>query len=341
MRSPRRPATAVVVSLALLTLAGCGNSPVRAGAAATVGSARITTTELAGFVTRGLANPQAQQQLGADRAAFQRQTLARLIDHDILAVAASEQHVTVTAGQIGAQLAQFQQQAGGAQQLEAQAAQNGIAPQDLLRFVRDVALNDALGAKLTAGVEVPQAQLEALYKQHAAQYDQVHTAHILVASKALAETILAKVRKDPASFAALAAQFSIDTSNKNKGGDLGFAGRGQFVKPFDDAVFAAKPGSFLLVKTQFGYHVVHVIARRITTLAQATPELRSQALQPQRDAAVAALLSKVARQLGVKVNPRFGQWDATKGAVVAIPINANSVSSPAPSPGGQTPPAGQ
>jgi foldase protein PrsA len=330
-RTPRRLALVVIAGLAALTLTGCGDSPVRAGAAATVGDLRITTDELEGFVTRGLADPQAQQQLGADKAAFQRQTLSRLINHEVLAEAARQAGVKITPGAVDAKLADFERQAGGAQQLEQQAAQNGIAKQDLRRFVSDIVLNDALGDKLTADIEVPQAQLEQLFKQNAAQNDQVHAAHILVADKATADDILAKVKADPSTFASLAAKQSTDTSNKDKGGDLGFAGRGQFVKPFEDAVFGAKPGDYLVVKTEFGYHVVHVIERRTTTLAQATPDLRRSILQQQREQRTTELLTKVSRELKVKVNPRFGIWNASQGSVEATPVDENSVSSPAPS----------
>jgi parvulin-like peptidyl-prolyl isomerase len=332
--SRRLASTAAAAGLALVVLTGCGNTPVRAGAAATVGDARITTSELQGYVSRGLADPQAEQQLGADRAAYQRQTLGRLINHQVLAEAARRSGVTVTSGEVDAKLAEFQRQAGGAAQLEQQAAQNGIAKQDLPGFISDVVLNQALGDKLTASLDVPAAQLRSLYAQNLAQYDQVHSAHILVPTKAQADAILATVKADPGTFAAQAAQASTDASNKDKGGDLGFAGRGQFVKEFEAAIFAAKPGAFLVVKSQFGFHVVHVIERRTTTLAQATPDLRRAALQQQRDQLTSALLTKVAKDLGVKVNPRFGQWDGTKGSIVPAPVGKDSVSSPAPAPAG-------
>jgi foldase protein PrsA len=336
-RSPLRIATATVaVSLAALALTGCGNSPVRSGAAATVGSARISTDQLAGLVTRGLKDPQAQQQLGADKAKFQRQTLARLIRHQLLLKAAGSAGVTASPGAIDAKLADFERQAGGSQQLLQQAAQGGIAAQDLRPFVADLVLIDALGDKLTQGIDVPAAALQGLYAKNIAQYDQVHAAHILVAKKALADAILSHVKADPAQFAALAAKNSTDTSNKDKGGDLGFAGRGSFVKEFENAVFSARPGAFLEVKTQFGFHVVHVLERRTTTLEQATPELRRNALQQQRDQRVGQLLSSLARSLHVKVNPRFGRWDDKQLQVVAA-STPDTVSSPAPSAGGGTP----
>ena len=330
-RTPRRLlSTLVTAGLAAALLTGCSNGPVRSGAAATVGDKRISTDALAGLVSRGLKDPQAQQQLGADKPKFQRDTLGRMIRHEILVATAKQEGVTASAGAVDAKIASFEQQAGGSAQLLQQAAQGGIAASDLRPFISDLVLGDEIGDKLTADLDVPAEQIAALYQQNAAQYDQVHAAHILVASKALADSILQQVKADPSQFAPLAAKNSTDTSNKDKGGDLGFAGRGSFVKEFEAAVFGAKPGDYLEVKTQFGYHVVHVIERRTTTLEQATPELRRGALQKQRDQRVGEKLSQVARELHVKVNPSFGRWDATQLTVVE---SSSPVSSPAPSPG--------
>ena len=317
-------------ALLLLLLSACGSTPVRAGAAATVGETRITTDQLSALVTRALADPQAQQQLGADRVAFQRQSLSRLINHDLLRVAAKREGVSISQGDIDARLADFEQQSGGPQMLIQQAAQNGISEQDLRGFISDLVLSDAVGDELTADIPVSQEQLQQAFAQSAARNDQVHAAHILVPTAALAESIRKQLVSDPALFAALAAKYSTDTSNKDKGGDLGFAGRGQFVPAFENAIFGAKQGDLIVVKTEFGYHVVTILERRTTTLAQATPALRRAILQTEREQRTAELLSEVANELGVKVNPRFGRWNPASGSVEAIPIDGSSVSSPAP-----------
>ncbi len=68
--------------------------------------------------------------------------------------------------------------------------------------------------------------------------EQVHARHILVADLKTANEVEAKL-KGGAKFEDLAKQYSTDPSSKEKGGDLGFFGHNQMVKPFEDAAFSA------------------------------------------------------------------------------------------------------
>ncbi len=97
------------------------------------------------------------------------------------------------------------------------------------------------------------------------------------AAEEKAQKIAAEVRKDPKSFAQVAKKESQDPGSAANGGDLGFFGRGSMVKPFEDAVFAAKKGDIVgPVKTDFGYHVIEVTdvkPAKVKSLAEATPEI--------------------------------------------------------------------
>ncbi len=77
------------------------------------------------------------------------------------------------------------------------------------------------------------------------------------AARAKADDILKKL-KAGADFPTLAKQYSNDPGTKDKGGELGFFGRGELVKPFEDVAFALKPGEYGIAESQFGVHVIQV-----------------------------------------------------------------------------------
>jgi len=173
--------------------------------------------------------------------------------------------------------------------------------------------------------------------------DQVHARHILIAvpagatdkekaaAKAKALDVL-KQAQSGADFAKLAAKYSDDPSNRLQGGDLGTFGRGQMIKPFEDAVFAMKPGQIAMVETHYGFHIVKLEELKpahADTLAEAKPkiidELRTQAgaklgrEAAQEDLAAAlagASLSDLAKKRGIDVveTPLFGQGEPAGGA---------------------------
>ena len=85
-----------------------------------------------------------------------------------------------------------------------------------------------------------------------------------------ANRILRLVRTNPDNFSSYALEFS-DGPSKNNGGDLGFFQEGAMVKPFNDFVFTNRVGRTGLVETDFGYHVIKVVAKedvvKVGTLA--------------------------------------------------------------------------
>ena len=82
--------------------------------------------------------------------------------------------------------------------------------------------------------------------------------HILVEKEAEAVDIIAKLRKNPGSFAKMASEKSKDTGSKAKGGDLGWFDASRMVPEFGAAVSKLEKGKFTEepVKTRFGYHVI-------------------------------------------------------------------------------------
>jgi len=85
--------------------------------------------------------------------------------------------------------------------------------------------------------------------------EQVRARHILVQSLNEAMTAHEQITGGT-DFGLVAKNISKCPSGQN-GGDLGMFGRGQMVKPFEDATFSLAVNELSLpVQTQFGYHLI-------------------------------------------------------------------------------------
>ena len=131
-------------------------------------------------------------------------------------------------------------------------------------------------------------------------------------AKAKAEEILAQVNANPDSFLMLAFTAS-DDSSAQQGGDLGYFGQNQMVKPFNDFVFNNPIGKIGLVETPFGFHIIKITDKqdgiRLATVAQkieaseaTSDRVFTQATKFEMDAADKDF-NKVAAEMKLTVSP--------------------------------------
>lgn len=121
--------------------------------------------------------------------------------------------------------------------------------------------------------------LEAVTKDVQPFEEQTWAQHILVESEEQAVQVLS-LFADGEDWNTLAAQYSIDSSNAQNGGDLGWFGTDvQFVPEFKTAVFELQVAEISApVQTQFGWHIIRILARENRPVdEQRYQELKEQA----------------------------------------------------------------
>ncbi|MBV8634991.1 MAG: peptidylprolyl isomerase [Burkholderiaceae bacterium] len=143
-------------------------------------------------------------------------------------------------------------------------------------------------------------QLKAEYEKIKAESsgNEFHARHILVKTEDEAKAIIAKLNKDPNSFAELNKQ-SQDPVAKAKGGDLGWFDPKMMVPEFSAAVAKLEKGKFTEepVKTTFGYHVIMLDdirpkADSIPPFEQIKPQLAQRVQQEDLTKTLDALKAK-------------------------------------------------
>ena len=131
---------------------------------------------------------------------------------------------------------------------------------------------------------------------------QVWARHILVEDEQTAKDLIERLNNGD-DFGALAAEFSLDTSNASQGGDLGWFSTGAMVPEFEAAAFALEKSGDITqepVQTSFGYHIIQLVAK------QERP-MTAEQLSAAKDKAWAEWLEAAKEEYGVET---FDIWQS-------------------------------
>ena len=172
---------------------------------------------------------------------------------------------------------------------------------------RSLMAGEAIDALSTAAMtdEAVQAAYDARF-ENAESETEYNAAHLLVETEE--EALAAKARVDGGEeFADVARDVSTGPSGPN-GGNLGWFGAGQMVTPFEDAVMAMEVGAVSdPVETQFGFHVINLIEKRVKE-APALEDVRSELLAQLQEEAIQARLAELTEAAEI-VTPEEGTFD--------------------------------
>jgi peptidyl-prolyl cis-trans isomerase C len=203
--------------------------------------------------------------------------LNNLIDRELLYQESQKQNITVNAEEVNNQIKLIRERFPNPAEYEKIIADMGLSEAQIQSEIeRNLAIRNLIGAQVISKIKVSGSETKAYYDENPDFFikpEQVKASHILIKvapdatdmQKAQARIEIAKINqklKDGQDFAALAREFSQGPSSE-KGGDLGYFGRGQMAKPFEEAAFALAPGNVSeTVETRYGYHLIKVFDKK-------------------------------------------------------------------------------
>ena len=154
-------------------------------------------------------------------------------------------------------------------------------------------------------VVVSDDEVTAYFKETPEQFitdAQVKAKHILVDGEELAKQVAEEIAAGK-SFEEAAKEYSTCPSGE-KGGDLGYFGKGQMVPEFEQAAFSGEAGKVIgPVQTQFGYHLILVEDHRekkTLSFAEVKDQLKEKLLQQKKQKVYADTVKKLEEKYGVE-----------------------------------------
>ena len=218
-----------------------------------------------------------QQIPDAQMPAIKNNILDSLIVAELLFQESKKQEIEVKPETVTEQLAAVKQRFPSEAEFKKALEENKLTESKIKADIeRDLAIQQLLDKEVDQKVKITDDESKAFYDSNPQLFQQperVRASHILIKvdqgaseekkteARKKIKVIQEKLQKGE-DFGELAKLHS-EGPSAPKGGDLNFFGRGQMVKPFEDAAFDLKPNETSdIVETQFGYHLIKVFEKQ-------------------------------------------------------------------------------
>lgn len=221
--------------------------PDNAGFVARVNDVAISQETFDSFYARRSVGSNA-----ATNTALAQQVLNELVEQELINQGAPTLGVTITDVDVAAEIAIQREIAGSEDAWLASLAQNNYTQEEWLAAQQNVLV--------TLGVR------NVLIEPYLGEIEQVNARHILVRTEASANEVLDRLEAGEI-FEALAAEYSLDNTTTNSGGNLGWFARNELYQPaLENRAFELEAGTISYVSTALGYHIVETLGHEVRTV---------------------------------------------------------------------------
>ncbi|MEW6673822.1 MAG: peptidylprolyl isomerase [Thermodesulfobacteriota bacterium] len=223
---------------------------------------------------------QGRQLTDSEMASIKKDLLESLINRELIHQESRRQQISAEEFEIEAQYDGLKKRFANEAEFKQALEQVNISEMEIKKQIRqELELKAFIDKNYTRKISVAESEIRAYYDTHPdffKQPEKIRASHILIKvdpqadseQKAEARQQLEQLQQKldaGEDFGALAKAFSQGPSS-SRNGDLGYFGRGQMVKPFEDAAFALNPGEVSgIVETNFGYHLIKVFDKKPET----------------------------------------------------------------------------
>ncbi len=245
----------IAITAMLLITSGCSQK-----LAATVNGEKIYLQEVENIYSQSIPEQQAKQDAETEKQ-FKEQILEGLINEKLISQEAKKMKIKVSDKDVNTEIKNIKKMFKTEKEFQQALKTQNMDEKDLAENVKNNLLTEKIKAKVVGKVEITDKKAEEYYKKNQDQYkvgEQVKVSHILVEDEKKANEVKEKLDNGE-DFSKLAKEYSTDSSNKDKGGDLGYITKEQVVPEFGNAAFALKKDEISKpVKTEFGYHIIKI-----------------------------------------------------------------------------------
>jgi peptidyl-prolyl cis-trans isomerase C len=217
------------------------------------------------------------EKLGAMQEAIRKQALESVINRVLFEQAVEREGINASEDEVDSRLSAIRNSFDTEEAYAGRLVDMGITQGELRSQVAAALRMEKLFEIHTSSVKDPsEDELQSFYQENSEQFvqpERIRASHILLqvepnipeqeksVKRLEAAKILGEIQGGT-DFAQMASRHSGCPSSA-EGGDLGYFGKGQMVKPFEDAAFALKVGGVSdVIETKFGYHIVKVTDRQ-------------------------------------------------------------------------------